>query len=187
MGVHAEITAFMRYLAANPQLRSRIAAPPNATLLYAGDTGQNNPWRQDTPVYRKIHTMRLSDPSLAQKRTLNDVIGKLPAPGSGFPNLLAYADHVDEQLQTDGVRPAERVLIWRALSGIYASNARGAVSFVIGEGVSREALKVFALTEMHVIERNPNVDAISRDMIAYLKRCVLTQQSDIRLGLIRNV
>jgi len=177
----------MQYLAANPGLRSLIAAPPNATLLYAGDTAQNNPWKESTPVYRKLQTMKLTEPSLSQKKTLNDVLGTLSAPGTKFPSLLAYAEHVDQQVREDGAGPAERMLVWRALSGIYASNARGAVSFLLGDGVSREALKVFALTEIHVLERNRGVDSITREMVAYLKTCVLTHKADIRIGLIRNV
>jgi hypothetical protein len=161
MALHAEILAFMQYLAANPGLRSRIGAPPNATLLYAGDTAQKHPWKDSTPVYRKLQTMKLTEPSSSQKKTLHDVIGTLPAPGTKFPSLLAYAEHVDQQVEKDGAGLAERMLIWRALSGIYASNARGAVSFVLGDGASREALKVFALTEIQVLERNPYVDSIT--------------------------
>lgn len=189
MALHAEILAFMQYLAANPGLRSRIGAPPNATLLYAGDTAQNGLWKEkkSTPAYRKLETMKLTEPSLSQKKTLHDVIGTLPAPGTKFPSLLAYAEHVDQQVEKDGAGLAERMLIWRALSGIYASNARGAVSFVLGDGVSREALKVFALTEIQVLERNPYIDSITREMIAYLKTCVLTHKPNIRIGLIRNV
>jgi hypothetical protein len=191
MALHAEILAFMKYLAANPGLRSRIGAPPNATLLYAGDRPQNTPWKDpwkaSTPVYRKLQTMKLTEPSLSQKKTLEDVIGTLPAPGTKFPSLLAYAEHVDQQVKKDGVGRAERNLIWRALSGIYASNARGAVSFLLGDGVSREALKIFALTEIPVLERNPYVDSITREMIAYFKTCVLTHKPNIRIGLIRNV
>jgi len=186
MALHAQIKAFMQFLAANPQLRRQISAPTNATILYAGDTVQNNPWKRDTPVYRKIQSMRLTNPSLAQKQMLNDVLERLPAPGTSHPSLLAYANHVDELLKKDGVAKKDQILIWRALSGIYASNARGAVSFIIGKGVSSEELKVFALTEMHVIGRNPNVDAITHDMVEYLKKCVLTHADPVA-SLIRTV
>jgi hypothetical protein len=47
--------------------------------------------------------------------------------------------------------------------------------------VSREALKVF-LTEIQVLERNHCVDSIPREMIACLKKCVLTHKPDIRIG-----
>ena len=60
------------------------------------------------------------------------------------------------------------------------------MSFIIGKGVSVNDLKVFALTEMHVIARNQHVDAITLDMVEYLKRCVLTH-GDPMASLIRNV
>jgi hypothetical protein len=158
----------------------------DATLLYAGNTLQNNPWNRHMPVYRKIQAMKLADPSLATKKTLNEVLEALPAPDTVHTNMLAYADHVDNVVSRDKVAAREQILIWRALSGIYASNARGAVSFIIGAGVSTDALKVFALTEIHVLMRNSRVDAVTREMAEYLKRCVLTHTSDVMIGLIRN-
>ena len=63
-------------------------------------------------------------------------------------------------------------IVWHAVSGIFASNASGAVSFMIGSGVSKRALKVFACTEAGVLDRNQDIDQVSKDMLQYYLRCI---------------
>jgi hypothetical protein len=72
---------------------------------------------------------------------------------------------------------------WRALSGIFAANAIGTVSFYIGSSVTR-AGKVFVATELPVLMRNPNVDAVTRDVLSYYQRCVQNGRSAINFGFI---
>ena len=125
--------------------------------------------------------MKRTNAALMRKQTLHDVIETLPAPNTSHKSLLAYVEHVAGRVPDD-----DRNILWRALSGIYASNATGAVSFYVGSGVSKAEKKVFAQTEVSVIERNLNVDRLTRDVIAYYRRCVMTGKSDMNLGLIRD-
>lgn len=159
------------FLRKNPALRARIAAPPNATLLYAGSFIR--------PMWQEIVQLKLSLPQMASKQILPDVLARIPTQGQPHPNLLAWAKALD------GLAPWREngFIAWRALSGIFASNARGTVSFCIGSKVTKSD-KVFAATELAVLLRNPNIDAITRDMLEYYQRCVSSGQSDINIGFI---
>ena len=173
MALHPETKSFLQYLQAKPTLRNQIGAAPDNAIFYAGKVNQ--------AAWREINEMKLTDEVLMRKQTLHEVIGRLPAPGTQHISLLAYAEHVASR-----VPESDRNILWSALSGIYASNAIGAVSFYVGDGVSKAEKKVFAQTEVSVLERNPKVDDTTRDMIAYYKRCLLTGRTDMNLGLIRD-
>ena len=47
-----------------------------------------------------------------------------------------------------------------------------------------EKQNVFAATEIDVLLRNPHVDATTKDLLAYFKRCIQSKQADINLGFI---
>jgi hypothetical protein len=116
---------------------------------------------------------------VASKETLVDVLGQIRLPGTAYLSLLAYVQEVESRVPP---RP-DRFILWRALSGIFASNAIGAVSFQVGSEAAW-ASKVFAATEVAVLLRNPNVDAITKDLLAYFQRCIQTGQANINLGFI---
>jgi hypothetical protein len=160
------------YLRTHPDLRARIRSRPNATLLYAGAFFR--------PIWREILLNKQSDPQLASKQILPEVLATLTGPGMPHPNLLAWVQALDT-LQSW----AENGFIaWRALSGIFAANAVGAVSFSIGAPISR-VNKVFAATEIGVLARNPNVDGTTRDLLAYFQRCLQSKQAaDINFGFV---
>ena len=171
MPIHEPTKTFLRYLAKNPTVRMQIASPPGKTLLYAGNFFK--------PVWQELTDLKRRNPTLATKEILPEVLGRILVQGQPFPRLLDWAQDLD------GLNPWKEndFLVWRALSGIYAANAIGAVSFYVGSGISKDD-KVFAATELGVIARNPNVDAITKDMVAYYKRCVETKQTDINTGYI---
>jgi hypothetical protein len=174
MVIDDETKVFLKYLKAHPEIRSRIHAGHDRTLLYSGDFFN--------PLWKEI-TAR-TDPALANKQILQDVLVLIAVPGTGYANLLAYVQAVAKR-----VDKANGDLLWRALSGIFASNATGAVSFQIGKGVSKEVRaddtrNVFAATEIDVLLRNPHVDATTKDLLAYFKRCIQSKQADINLGFI---
>ena len=73
-------------------------------------------------------------------------------------------------------------MIWRALSGIFAANATGKVSFWIGGGVNES--KVFVVTELKVLLRNPHVDPVVKDLLEYYLRCVQNKNPDMNVGFI---
>ncbi len=166
MGLQPGTRALLGLLQAQPALRWRIRAAPNCTLLYSGSFFK--------PAWKEIADFKRTHPELASKETLPDVLARLPVPGTTYPSLLAFVQDVEQPWQPDGF------VVWRALSGIFASNAEGSVSFQVGSGIGDS--KVFAATELGVLLRNPKVDQVTRDLLAYFQRCVQTRQADIHLG-----
>jgi hypothetical protein len=43
---------------------------------------------------------------------------------------------------------------------------------------------VFAATEVPVLLRNPNVDSVTKDLLAYFQRCIKSRQPHVDLGFI---
>ena len=162
---------FLRYLQKNPAMRTQIRAAPGRTLLYAGTFFR--------PVWQEIAMQKQSTPQLASKEILPDVLRRIQVPGTAHSNLLAWAQELDrlEPWRENGF------IAWRALSGLFASNAVGPVSFWVGSQVSKDR-KVFAATELSVLARNPNLDATTRDLVAYFQRCVQSGQARINTGFI---
>ena len=160
---------FLKFLAKNPAIRAQIRASPDKTLLYAG--------RFFKPIWKEIADLKRTSRQLADKEILPDVLSRIPVHGQPFRNLLEWAQHLDS------VQPwlENGFIVWRALSGIFASNAVGAVSFSIGSGVTKTD-KVFAATELSVLARNPNVDSTTKAMLEYYKRCIQTHSADINVG-----
>jgi hypothetical protein len=108
-----------------------------------------------------------------------DVLVSIGTPRTGYSTLLDWAKALD------AVQPWKEngFIAWRALSGIYASNAVGTVSFYIASGITKTD-KVFAATELPVLLRNPNVDPLTKDILSYYERCIQTGESAINFGFI---
>lgn len=162
---------FLVFLQNNPKIRAQIRAAPNKTILYAGVFFK--------PVWQELSDLKHTNANLADKEILPDVLARINCPGQPFTDLLTWAKHLDHLTpwQQNGF------IIWRALSGIYAANAVGAISFYIGSNVSKDN-KVFAATELSVLARNPNIDGVTRDILAYYQRCIQTKQTNMNFGYI---
>jgi hypothetical protein len=172
MPLKPDTKSILQYLNANRPVRAQIRAAPSQTLLYAGAFMR--------PAWKEIERMRHTHPeTMRGKQILPDVLARIPAPGSGFPNLLAFAQDVERKVPW---RP-NGFIVWRALSGIFASNAVGAVSFCILSGITADE-KVFAATELNVMLRNPKIDTNSRAMLEYNKRCIETKNAEINVSFI---
>ena len=173
MSLNPSTREFLKYLHDSPEVRSRIAAEPDRTLLYAGGFFR--------PAWQEIAMLKTLHPRASTKQTLPEVLQRIATPGQPHPDLLAWAKALDALVpwQQNGF------ILWRALSGIFASNARGAVSFCIGSGV-RPSEKVFAASELPVLLRNPNVDGITKDILSYFQRCVAMHHADMNFGVIRD-
>jgi hypothetical protein len=161
----------LRYLRENPRVRFQIAAQPNRTLLYAGSYFM--------PMWRELEQLRLTNREIASKDLLPDVLGRIATPGRLQPTLLAWAKSLDSLVSWEH----NGFVAWRALSGIFAANATGVVSFYVGSGVAR-ADKVFAATEISVLLRNPNISPLTRDVLAYYQRCIQSRVTDLNFGFI---
>lgn len=172
MALQPATKELLAYLQKNPQVRARIAAPANQTLLYAGNFIR--------PMWQDIEQLKQRSPETATRKTLPDVLATIATPGQSHPNLLAWAKALD------ALQPWKEngFIAWRALSGIFAANATGAVSFQIGAGVGKSE-KVFAATELAALLRNPAIDAMTRDVVGYYQRCVQSGQTAVNFGLMR--
>ncbi|RCW75733.1 hypothetical protein [Pseudorhodoferax soli] len=163
----------LQFLQKNPGVRSQIRAAPDRTLLYAGEFFR--------PVWQELSELKRSNAQMATKEILPDVLARISTHGMPYPNLLLWAKEIDKLPQE--VWKQNGFVIWRALSGLFASNAVGAVSFSVGSRISKDH-KVFAATEIAVLARNPNVDAMTKDILAYFQRCVQTKQANMNFGFI---
>jgi hypothetical protein len=168
---------FARFLAGNPAIRNQIRATPDRTLLYSGKFFR--------PSWSEIAARKLTDPQVREKEILPDVLARVVIPanvslpgGKRFPNLLAYVNDLEKQVPPQ----PDQFMIWRMLSGIFAANAVGKVSFWIGGGVDDS--KVFVATELKVLLRNPNVDPIAKDLLEYYLRCAQNKNADMNVGYI---
>lgn len=171
MTLHVETKALLQFLKNNPAIRHRIKSPPNMTILYAGQLNQ--------PAWREIMQMRARYPQLVGRKMLPEVLESIQLVGAPFRNLLLWV----QSLKSLEPKEHNEFIGWRALSGIFASNAAGAVSFVIGSGITKKE-KVFAATEVSVLLRNPNIDATAKDLLAYYQRCIQNKDPNLNLSFI---
>lgn len=169
--MHEKVKTFFRYLHDHPEIRAQIRARPDATLLYAG--------KGFAPMWREIDTSRRFHAQLLDKQTLPDVLRMVEAPGSGYATLQAYLEALDpiEPWLKNGF------FAWRAVSGIFAANATGKVSFLVGSGVSPDT-KVFAATELTVLSRNTLIHPVCREVVEYYLHCIKTRKYDINTSYI---
>jgi hypothetical protein len=168
---HPLTIEFLSFLKTHPGVRKKLRAKPNRTFLYAGSFVG--------PMWKEVQDLKATNAELATKQTLTDVLKEIRLPRSPHPHLLAYFEQVELNVpsQPDGF------ILWRALSGIFASNAVGAVSFQIGSGITA-AGKIFAATELGVLARNPKVNETTRDLLAYFQRSIKNGEGGINVGLI---
>ncbi len=166
-----ETKAFLTFLRNNKPIRDQIRAAPDKTLLYAGTIIPNR-----RAAWQEIERLKGQYPDLADHEILPDILKRIPVPGT-FPHLHAWVSSIDPLSPWD----KNGFFAWRALSGIFASNAVGKVSFCIGSEVRKDN-KVFAATEIAVLARNPNIDNVTRDALAYYQRCLQNKNSAMNLG-----
>jgi hypothetical protein len=166
MPIQPQTRNFLIYLQQNKGVRDLIRAERNKTLLYAGEFSG--------PIWSQVESFQRKHPGAVQ--ILPDVLRSIPAP-TGHVGTLK--DHVEAL--TSRVPSTDRLVIWKALSGIFASNAEGTVYFSVGSGVDPKD-KVFPSTEISVLMRNPRVSAVSRQLVEYYQRCVREKKTDMNTG-----
>jgi hypothetical protein len=171
MSLCPETRAFLSYLRQNESVRDQICAPVDQSLFYAGDFFM--------PVWKELEFIKVTNPAVAQLCMLPDVLSRLPAPdGNG-----TLKKHVEELTEGSAVKlpwKPDGFIIWRALSGIFASNAVGKVYFYVGSRVTGD--KVLAATEIGVLGRNPHLHPTSQAIVEWLQKCLRERQSGIEQG-----
>jgi hypothetical protein len=165
MRVQPPTREFLDYLYQNKDVRDRIKAGRDKTCLYSG-VWVGPVWK-DLQNYQRLHPGSIE--------ILPDALKKIPAPPGNQGTLF---DHV--QSFKDRVPSGDEDCIWKALSGIFASNAEGNVYFSVGFGVTAD--KVFSSREISVLTRNPKISATSRDLLEYYARCIRAKRYDIGTG-----
>jgi hypothetical protein len=161
--------AFLAFLRCHPELRTRIAAEPGTSIFYAGSLLK--------PIEEELADVKRLSPDVAQKMTLGDVLSRLEVPELSSTSMLSYVLAIEQRVP----RRPDAFILWRALSGIYATNAVGKVSFQIGSGMTAMG-RVFATTELGILLRNPHVDETSKDLLAYYDRCIRRGEDGVNVG-----
>jgi hypothetical protein len=171
------VRALLRLVNEKP-VRAAIRANHNRTLLYAGTTMRQSAYGTvlHQPMWKEILELKRQQPQYSDMDTLPDVLARVKIDRKPYATLLAYVQDVEAMVawHPDGF------YMWRMLSAVFAGNATGRVSFYIGSGVSPDT-KVFAATELAALDANPNVDELTKDLVAYYKRCV--QRGDTAMNL----
>ena len=162
--------AFLAYLGKHLELRNRIRAFPNRSVAYVGDFSDGASWV-------RLLRRQWTDPRVNDYQMLPDVLNSIPCPrelyaavGLVTPPGVRTLLHYVQFLTGDGPYPAQvpwpqgGFIIWRALSGIFMSNATGRLRLMIGDAPA-PGTKVFFRTEVFVLDRNPNIDLFSKQAV----------------------
>lgn len=172
-GLKDQTKQFLSYLQQNPGVRSRIKAPRDKSLFYAG--------RFFKPVWKEIADLKRSNASIAALWTLPDALAQIPAP-TGVRTMKDYVEGLTEGKTATLPWEPDGFVLWRALSGIFASNAEGKVYFAVGSGVDKG--KVLAVTEIGVLARNANIHPDSQEIVGWLQKCVREKNPDVNFGFV---
>jgi hypothetical protein len=151
------LTDVLQFLNRNPQVRQRIPAPPDKTVVYSGGFDGLQPRLE---AWRAIDQARKREPQRFDVVTLEERLGEIHVPAFGA-TLYDHALKVSRDLGARG-KAGEATILWRALSGIYVQGARGRVRALVLPGPVI-AGSVFNLTEVHVLLRPDVLQQIQID------------------------
>lgn len=157
MRMDSELLAVFGFLRNHPDVRKRLAAPPDKTVVYSGGA--------ETPGgvlagWRLLAQAQAKEPQRFDYVTLEQRLRQFHAVEFG-ESLFEHANRVSDCLKGRGMEDQAMVL-WRALSGIYVQGARGKVRAMILPGTAI-AGSVFALTEVNVLLRSDVLQQIQMD------------------------
>jgi hypothetical protein len=176
-GLNSNLKSFLGFLHNNRGIRAQIKASRDQGILYCGV-------HNGTPAYQHIEQQQKEHG--LQVQTLKDVTSKIPMPSNmGGGSLQEYAQELASGLEDD----TNKAILWRALSGIYASNLSGKVALYVAEVVDETGLaggknadgtlhytqekrmqrKVFTATEVNVLRRNTAIDKLDQETAAELQ------------------
>jgi hypothetical protein len=147
-----ELLTVFSFLKTHPQVRQKLCAPPDKTVVYSGGTHRpnaENPKIMDYyAAWKLLAQAKRQDPQRFDYVTLEERLKQFHVVQFG-ETLFEYANRVTESLKRRGLGD-QAVYLWRALSGIYVNGARGRVRALIlpGENIGRS---VFSLTEASIL------------------------------------
>ena len=156
-----ELVASLKFLARHPQVRIRLAAPRDKTVVYSGGfvTGGDvaAPYHA---AWRLLAQAKASHPARFDYITLEERLRQFHVVEFG-ESLFDHANRVSAALEQRGVG-AQALMLWRALSGIYVQGAQGKVRALILPGTT-VGTSVFNLTEVKVLLREDVLRKIDLD------------------------
>lgn len=138
---------FLQFLARHPQVRQRLAAPPDRTVVYSGAMEGD---QERLAAWKALALAKAQDPQRFDYITLEERLRQFHVVEFG-ESLFEHANRVARSLNLLG-RPDEVGVLWRALSGIYVQGARGRVRALVMPGPAI-GKSVFNLTEVQVLLR----------------------------------
>ncbi len=172
-GLAQETKDFLSYLQKNPAVRSRIKAPRDKSLFYAG--------RFFKPIWKEIADAKRGNAAMDGLWTLPDALAQIPAPQGGG-TMKEFVENLTEGTAAKLAWEPDGFTIWRALSGIFASNAEGKVYFCVGSGIDKG--KVLAITEIGVLSRNAKIHPDSAEVVSWLQKCVREKNPEVNFGFV---
>lgn len=156
-----ELVTTLKFLARHPQVRARLAAPRDKTVVYSGGLSSGvDATAQYHAAWRLLAQAKARDPARFDYLTLEERLRQFHVVEFG-ESLFDHANRVSDALKARGVG-AQALILWRALSGIYVQGAQGKVRALILPG-SNIGQSVFNLTEVKVLLREDVLRKIDLD------------------------
>jgi hypothetical protein len=142
-----ELMSVLKFLSRHPQVRQRLPAPPDKTVVYSGghDTSSGL-----FAAWKLLAQAKQQDPLRFDYVTLEERLRQFHVVEFG-ESLFDHALRVSASLEKRGLA-SQALILWRALSGVYVQGARGKVRALILPGPAI-AGSVFNLTEVRVLLR----------------------------------
>jgi len=160
-GIDPELRAVLKFLQKHPDVRARLCAPRDKTVVYSGGIDSV---RGVFAAWKLLAQAKAGDPKQFDYVTLEERLRQFHATEFG-ETLFEHANRVSQALEKKMI-PDQALVLWRALSGLYIQGATGRVRALILPGSNPVKIRrsVFALTEVHVLLRpdvlaNINLDA----------------------------
>jgi hypothetical protein len=157
MSLDAELMSVLQFLRKYPNVRSRLCAPPDKTVVYSGGIERAG---EVFRAWEMLAKAKLQDPRRFDYMTLEERLRQFHVVQFG-ETLFEYATRTAASLQRRGL-PDQAAILWRALSGIYIQGAVGRVRALILPDM-KTSKSVFGLTEVNVLLRQDVLQSIRLD------------------------
>lgn len=145
MPLDPELRSVLEFLASRPDVRQKIPAAMNKTVVYSGGIRRGD---DVYPAWRMLEQAKAQDPLRFDYITLEERLRQFHVVQFG-ETLYEHANRVASNLKLRGLDD-QALILWRTLSGIYVQGASGKVRALILPN-ERTARSVFSLTEVNVM------------------------------------
>jgi hypothetical protein len=154
------LTTVLKFLRARPNVRARLCAPKDKTVVYSGGVESVDGVFQ---AWRLLAQAKAQDPQRFDYITLEERLRDFHAMELG-ETLFEHANRVSDLLHKKG-QERQSLILWRTLSGLYVQGATGRVRALILPTTEPGKLQrsVFNLTEVQILLRQNVLDNIDLD------------------------